>query len=130
MRAGWWWLAVFALSQALAGLYLALAIAPNHVGMPIWPVGTPLPFLERQLLSSRNVAPSPVWDFVFGGLNYQIEHHLFPSMPRSNFGRARALVKPFCAARRLPYTETGALSAYRLVLLELRRVGRSAALAT
>ena len=59
----WWWLAVFQLSQSLAGLYLALAIAPNHKGMPTWAPGMALSFLERQVLSSRNVAPNRLWDF-------------------------------------------------------------------
>jgi fatty acid desaturase len=123
---GWWWFGVFVFSQSLAGLYLALAIAPNHKGMPMWPPGTSLSFLERQVLSSRNVAPNPVWDFVFGGLNYQVEHHLFPTMPRVNFSRARELVKPFCAAQGLHYEEMGAFASYRLVVAELRRVARSA----
>ena len=123
---GWWWLGVFVLSQSLAGLYLALVIAPNHKGMPMWPPGTTLSFLERQVLSSRNVAPNPVWDFVFGGLNYQVEHHLFPTMPRVNFKRARQLVMPFCATQGLHYEEMGAFASYRLVVAELRRVARAA----
>ena len=116
---------MFVLSQTFAGQYLALAIAPNHKGMPMWPPGTTLSFLERQVLSSRNVAPNPVSDFVFGGLNYQVEHHLFPNMPRVNFGQARQLIKPFCAAQGLVYTEMGALASYRLVVSELRRVART-----
>jgi fatty acid desaturase len=123
---GWWWLEVFVLSQSVAGLYLALVIAPNHKGMPMWPPGTTLSFLERQVLSSRNVAPNPVWDFVFGGLNYQVEHHLFPTMPRVHFSRARRLVMPFCVAHDLHYEEMGALASYRLVVAELRRVARAA----
>jgi fatty acid desaturase len=126
---GWWWLLVFVLSQSLAGLYLALVIAPNHKGMPMWPPGTSLSFLERQVLSSRNVAPNPIWDFVFGGLNYQVEHHLFPTMPRVKFSRARRLVIPFCAAHDLHYEEMGAFASYRLVVAELRRVARSASAA-
>jgi fatty acid desaturase len=124
---GWTWLVTFALGQVLAGLYLALAIAPNHKGMPTWASGEKLSFLEQQVLSSRNILPHPVADFVFGGLNYQIEHHLFPSMPRVHFGRARSVVKPFCLAHGLPYEEMSALASYRLVIAELRRVGRKAA---
>jgi fatty acid desaturase len=121
---GWWWLAVFVLSQSLAGVYLALVIAPNHKGMPTWPPGTSLSFLERQVLSSRNVTPNRASDFVFGGLNYQVEHHLFPTMPRVHFSAARRLVMPFCAAHGLPYTEMGAWASYRLVIAEVRRVAR------
>jgi fatty acid desaturase len=121
---GWAWLMTFLLGQVVAGLYLALAIAPNHKGMPTWAAGERLSFLERQVLSSRNILPHPVSDFVFGGLNYQIEHHLFPTMARVHFGRARTLVKPFCLAHGLPYQEMSAFASYRLVLAELRRVGR------
>ena len=110
------WLAAYISGQALAGVYLALAIAPNHIAMPTWPADTSLAFLERQVLSSRNIVPNPVWDFLFGGLNYQIEHHLFPTMPRNHFADARTIVKPFCAARGLAYTEMGAFASYRLLL--------------
>ena len=95
--------------------------------VPTWRADRGLSFLERQVLSSRNVVPHPVTDFVFGGLNYQIEHHLFPTMPRVNFLQARAIVKPFCQAHGLAYHEMGAFASYRLVVSELRRVGRVAA---
>jgi len=123
---GWAWVATFLVGQVLAGLYLALAIAPNHKGMPTWPAEEPLSFLGRQVLSSRNILPHPITDFVFGGLNYQIEHHLFPNMPRVHFGQARAIVQPFCRERGLPYHEMSVIASYRLVLSELRRVGRKA----
>jgi fatty acid desaturase len=122
---GWPWLSVFLISQTVAGLYLGLIIAPNHKGMPVWTRAVELTFLERQVLGSRNVAPHPVWDFLFGGLNYQVEHHLFPTMPRSHFRRARDIVRPYCAAHSLPYTEAGAFASFRLVFAALDRVGRT-----
>jgi fatty acid desaturase len=120
------WAAVFLGSQAMAGLYLFCAIAPNHKGMPIWARGARLSFPERQVLSSRNVTPHPVWDFAFGGLNYQIEHHLFPTMPRVRFGRARALVEPFCRANGLPYEESDPLSIYLALFAQAHRAGQAA----
>jgi hypothetical protein len=48
-------------------------------------------------------------------------------MPRVHFSRARRLVAPFCRRQALAYTEMGAFASYRLVIAELRRVGRSAA---
>ena len=119
---GWRWVGVFVVSQVLAGVYLALVVAPNHIGMPSWSGETAPPFFRRQLLSSRNIAPNPICDFVFGGLNYQIEHHLFPSMPRRHFGLARGLIKPFCAEHGLQYTESGVLAAYRALFAELPHV--------
>jgi fatty acid desaturase len=119
-------LVVFLGAQAVAGLYLAAIVAPNHKGMPVWSDQDSESFVERQVLGSRNIRPHPLTDFFFGGLNYQIEHHLFPTMPRANLGRARTLVRPFCAAHGLEYDEVGVLTSYRLVLSELARVGRAA----
>ena len=117
------WAAIFLGSQVVAGVYLFCAIAPNHKGMPFWSKGAPLSFVERQVLSSRNVTPHPAWDFLFGGLNYQIEHHLFPSMPRANLRRAQRLVREYCAQHRIPYTETGLFASYSIALRYLHSLG-------
>jgi fatty acid desaturase len=122
---GWRYASVFLGTQFVAGLYLSLIVAPNHKGMPVWARGARLSFLERQVLSSRNITAHPVWDFVFGGLNYQIEHHLFPTMPRVHLGRARSMVKPFCLAQGLDYEEVDPLTSYKQVLAELHRVGHT-----
>src|SRR5205823_7800496 len=117
------WLAAYVVSQALGGLYLGLAVAPNHKGMPTWTRQTRLSFLERQVLSSRNVRPGRVTDFVLGGLNYQIEHHLFPSMPRANLRHAQPLVHQFCLHHGIPYSQTSALGSYVQVLRHLHALG-------
>ena len=63
--------------------------------------------------------------FALGGLGYQIEHHLFPSMPRPNLRRAQQ-IRDYCANHRVSYTETGLLSAYRIVVQYLSQVGLGA----
>lgn len=120
---GWRWLPIYIGSQWVVNLYLGLVFAPNHKGMPTWAGGLKLSFLERQVLSSCNVRPGRVSDYFFCGLNYQIEHHLFPNMPRVNFSRARAIVRPFCAAHGLPYEDLSVIGAYRQALGALHEVG-------
>ena len=61
--------------------------------------------------------------WVLGGLNYQIEHHLFPSMPRPNLRRAQPLVAAFCADLGVAYLETRVLASYGQVLGHLSDVG-------
>src|SRR5580692_9105805 len=92
--------------QGLLGFYLGCSFAPNHKGMPILPASDNTDFLRRQVLTSRNVHGGLLTDFALGGLNYQIEHHLFPSMPRPSLRRAQGLVAAFCADRGVPYTRT------------------------
>jgi fatty acid desaturase len=110
--------------QGLLGFYLGCSFAPNHKGMPILPADDNTDFLRRQVLTSRNVHGSWLTDFALGGLNYQIEHHLFPSMPRPSLRRAQPLVAAFCADRQVPYAETGLLDSYAQALGHLAAVGR------
>ncbi|MCX4094334.1 fatty acid desaturase family protein [Nocardia sp. alder85J] len=111
--------------QGLFGLYMGSTFAPNHKGMAVLPVGDATDFLRRQVLTARNVRGGPVTDTALGGLNYQIEHHLFPAMPRVNLRRARPLVMQFCAEAGVPYHETGLFESYAEALGHLDAVGRS-----
>ena len=108
---------------AVFGVGLGGSFAPNHKGMPIVPRGTRIDFLQRQVLMSRNVRGGIVVDAVMGGLNYQIEHHLFPSMPRPNLRRVQPLVRQHCATHDVPYTEVGLWASYGIVVDYLNNVG-------
>jgi fatty acid desaturase len=120
--------AVFVLvQQGLLGFYLGCSFAPNHKGMPILAASDKTDFLRRQVLTSRNVRGGWLTDFALGGLNYQIEHHLFPSMPRPNLRRAQTLVAAFCADRDVSYTQTSLLASYAQALGHLAAVGRELA---
>jgi fatty acid desaturase len=110
--------------QALFGLYLGCSFAPNHKGMPMLSADDQTDFLRRQVLTSRNVRGNWLVDFALGGLNYQIEHHLFPSMPRPNLRRARTIVREFCHQHGVAYCETTLLRSYAQALQHLHRVGQ------
>jgi fatty acid desaturase len=116
-------LAFIAVHQGLWGVYMGCSFAPNHKGMPTLPPGHQLDYLRKQVLTSRNVSGGRWVDFVLGGLNYQIEHHLFPTMPRPNLRRAQALVQDFCDRHRIEYAQCGLLRSYRYVLRHLRDAG-------
>jgi len=73
-----------------------LLLRPNQKGMALLGPGDRSDFLRRQVLTSRNVRGGRLTDFALGALNYQIEHHLFPSMPRPNLRHAQHLVAAFC----------------------------------
>ncbi|MCH8191804.1 MAG: acyl-CoA desaturase [Chloroflexi bacterium] len=107
--------------QALFGLYMGASFAPNHKGMPMLDNDTDMDFLRRQVITARNIKGHPFTDFWYGGLNYQIEHHLFPSMPRNAFKEAQKIIKPFCQTHHIPYHETGTLQAQREILRSLHQ---------
>jgi fatty acid desaturase len=109
--------------QGLLGMYLGCAFAPNHKGMPILTEQDELDFLRRQVLTSRNVRGSRLVDFALGGLNYQIEHHLFASLPRPSLRHAQPLVRAFCQQHGLPYREQALIGSYSEALRHLHTVG-------
>jgi fatty acid desaturase len=109
--------------QATFGIYMGSVFAPNHKGMPILPADTELDFLRQQVVTARNVRPSPLTDFWYGGLNYQIEHHLFPTLPRNKLGEARAIIKDWCRDHAIDYYETGLIQSYKEILISLHEVG-------
>ncbi len=115
--------AFVAVQSAVFGLCLGGSFAPNHTGMPIVPPTSKIDFLRRQVLMSRNVRGGLWVDFALGGLNYQIEHHLFPSMPRPNLRHARPIVHAYCIKHRVSYAEVGLFEAYRIVVGYLNNVG-------
>jgi fatty acid desaturase len=110
---------------AVFGIYMGASFAPNHKGMPLIEPGVKVDFLGRQVLTSRNIEGFGTTAFM-GGLNYQVEHHLFPSMPRPHLRKAAAIVREHCAAENIPYTQTTILRSYGIVIQYLNRVGLSA----
>ena len=116
-------LAFIAVHQAIFGIYMGSSFAPNHKGMAVIGPDEQLDFLRRQVLTSRNVRGGWFTDLLLGGLNYQIEHHLFPNMPRPNLRRARGLVYQYCQEHHISYTETSLVGSYRAALGYLHQLG-------
>ena len=108
---------------AIFGLYMGASFAPNHIGMRILPADSKVDFLRRQVLTGRNVTGGWFMNHFMGGLNFQVEHHLFPSMPRPHLRKANEIVKEYCAARDIEYTENNYFVAQGIVLEYLNRVG-------
>lgn len=118
----WQAILFFVIHRALFGLYVGSVAAPNHKGMLVSEKDSPLDFLHQQVLSSRNVKAHPVTDFWYGGLNYQIEHHLFPTIPRNKLKEAQRIVKAFCQEHAIAYYETGFVQSYREIIQYLHQV--------
>src|SRR5579863_2135463 len=121
-------LAFVAVQQAVFSLYLGVSFAPNHKGMPVIESGTAAGFARRQVVTARNIRGGWLTTFMLGGLNYQIEHHLFESMPRPNLRKVQGLVRDFCAASDLGYREETFTGSFRQILHHLSEAGAAASL--
>mmetsp|Transcript_416 Transcript_416/g.499 ORF Transcript_416/g.499 Transcript_416/m.499 type:complete len:303 (-) Transcript_416:215-1123(-) len=81
-----------------------------------------LQFFAHQCRTTRNI-DSYWWDDWFhGGLQYQIEHHLFPQLPRHNLAKVQPMVKDLCAKHNIPYRSTSFTGAIGECLSDFHRM--------
>ncbi|MGO3886645.1 MAG: fatty acid desaturase family protein [Mycetocola sp.] len=111
---------------AVFGVYMGASFAPNHKGMPVIARDAKLDFFSKQVRTSRNIRGGWWATALMGGLNYQVEHHLFPSMARPHLAKARVIVREYCETHDVPYTETSLIESYAIVIAYLNRVGLAA----
>ncbi|WP_235861452.1 fatty acid desaturase family protein [Tersicoccus phoenicis] len=118
--------AFLGVQMAVFGVYMGASFAPNHKGMPVIPRDAKLDFFSKQVRTSRNISGGWWASALMGGLNYQVEHHLFPNMARPHLAAARRIVRDHCRSAGVPYTETSLLRSYGIVIAHLNRVGLAA----
>jgi fatty acid desaturase len=118
--------AFLGVQMAVFGVYMGASFAPNHKGMAIIDEDQKVDFLSKQVLTSRNIRGGWGMTIFMGGLNFQIEHHLFPNMARPHLLRTREIVREHCAEIGLAYTEVNLFRSYGIIVNYLNTVGLGA----
>jgi len=101
--------------SCVSSLMTASVFIPNHIGMRRLSVADKPSYLEQQVTTSRNISNPRVLDFYYGGLNSQIEHHLFPRVTHDRYRAMRPVVRAFCDARGIAYQEASLYGAVAAV---------------
>jgi len=109
------------------GLFLALVFGLGHNGMATYDAETRPDFWKLQVTTTRNITGGhgiPQWfvDWLCGGLQYQVGHHLFPMMPRHNLAKTHKIIASFCKEWGVKYHETDLVVGTIEVLNHLRNV--------
>lgn len=115
-------LAFFFLAQTLGGFLLALVFGVGHSGMIVYDSDKRPGFAEHQITTTRNIDPTPFNMWFMGGLEFQIEHHLFPMMPRHNLPKIADRVKALAKKYNVPYHCTSLWTGTVEVLSYLKEV--------
>lgn len=121
-RAVW----VYVLPLFFMGPYLAALFWLNHIGMPLVRSDASWSFLEHQALTSRTVLSPKSMDWFFGGLNYQIEHHLYPKVPSFRLRRVQPTVQQRFAHETLAYNGVGFVQAVQHIATHFHQVAQRA----
>jgi fatty acid desaturase len=118
--------------NGLAGIYLGAVIPVNHVATTYLMPDHEMSFVEHQLATCRDIRPpgprpvAALFDFMFIGLNRQIEHHLFPWAPVSRLASGARVIREVCREHGLPYRETTYSRAAWELAQHFARIGRQA----
>ena len=115
-------LAYFLVSQTSCGIFLALVFGLGHNGMAVYPADQRPDFWKLQVTTTRNVTSNWFIDWFCGGLHYQVDHHLFPMLPRHNLKKVHVLVESFCKEYDVTYHEADMFTGTMEVLNHLSSV--------
>lgn len=86
-------------------LFLATLFGLCHNGMAVYPADERPDFWTLQVSTTRNITGNFLSDWFCGGLQYQVDHHLFPQLPRHNLPKVHEMIEAFCKAHSKPYEE-------------------------
>ncbi|XP_058859052.1 acyl-CoA (8-3)-desaturase-like [Acipenser ruthenus] len=115
-------LALFFLVRFIESNWFVWVTQMNHIPMDI-DRDRNKDWLTMQLEATCNVEQSLFNDWFTGHLNFQIEHHLFPTMPRHNYSQIAPLVKSLCEKHGLQYQNKTLTGAFSDIVLSLKESG-------
>ena len=119
--------AVFLLvCQSFGSLFLAVVVLVGHNAMELFTSEEmkDTDFIRLQVRSTRNITPTVFNMWFSGGLVYQVEHHVWPTLPRHSLPMASKILKQFCAKYNIPYAVEGLIKANLAVYKALSEVGK------
>ena len=111
--------------QSLGGIFLAVIFTVGHYAMEIFTseVMSDTDFVRLQVRSTRNITPTVFNKWFSGGLAYQVEHHIWPTLPRHSLPLASKILKRFCSKHNIPYTVKGLIEGNLAVFKLLSQIG-------
>jgi len=94
--------------------WLAFGFITNHLGCDTFSEeeGKKLSWMELQMRGSRSLSGGKIIHWFYGGLNTQIEHHLFPKAPRFHLLKVKEMTQDFAKKHQIKYFETTPIEAY------------------
>ncbi|CAF3428348.1 unnamed protein product [Rotaria sp. Silwood1] len=112
------------LIRVFEGTWFVVVTQSNHVVMDVSPDDDKLSWVRMQLKATCNIEKSFFNDWFTGHLNFQIEHHLFPMMPRHNLYKIQPDVIELCRKYNIPYIVKPMGRAFIDILTSLEKSGR------
>jgi len=115
-------------SNGVAGI-LNVQISLSHFAEPTIrgrATDSGVSFLEAQLRGTMNITVPPELDYTFGGLQFQIEHHLFPRLPAEKLRSVQPLIRGLAEKHGITYKTMTFVEANVKLFESLQEIAASA----
>lgn len=119
---------MYFLVSNIVAMPVHVQITLSHFAMSTADLGLDESFPQRQLRTTMDVDCPPWFDYIHGGLQFQVIHHFFPRMPRHNFRLAQPYVIDFCKDVGIEYTIYGFKKGNDHVLSKLAEIAHQASI--
>jgi fatty acid desaturase len=107
-------------SILFGGLLVAIIVTATHQSEEIL-IDSRHPFIETQFLTTCDARCDNFFmEWLWGGMQYQLEHHLFPTMPKYNYARLRPIIQKWAQENNIEYRCEGVWSIWRRNYLTLK----------
>jgi len=93
------------LANNVCGMILFAVTSLGHNGLPVYEADERPDYWKLQVTTTRNITGNAFVHWLCGGLEYQVDHHLFPTMPRHHLPKAHELIVSFCKEHEITYNE-------------------------
>jgi len=111
----------------LAGVMTAIIVTVSHQAEDLYHEHQH-DWVQAQICSTRDAQTSNGFsEWLWGGMQYQLEHHLFPTMPRYRYPALVPLVRKLCESHGLEYRVDGELNVVKRNFALLRAVAHAPA---
>lgn len=102
-------------SILVGGWLVAVVVTANHQPEPMLEKDSEYDYVRDQFLTTRNVrCDNFITEYVFGGMQYQLEHHLFPQMPKRHYPKLKPIIEKFAKENNLPFKISGVMEIMKL----------------
>lgn len=108
--------------SAVLSFYITMIFTINHVGLPTLPANHNVSYERLQIEHSRNIKNQPIFDFIFGGLNFHIEHHLFPNAAVNRLRSGNKIIAEYSKEKKINYNESGLFESLGKVYRHFKKI--------
>lgn len=118
-------LTYYLITKVIGSICITATFNVHHIGRTLYEKGEKISAFRQAVEGTRTINTWPIFDFYYHGLNFHIEHHIFPNIPSWKLRSLNKIVKEYCERKKITYVEKGFWASQKDVFTYLYELGNS-----